>query len=77
VLGSAVGRFPSAISVRAAYSYALLEAGVDPLEAEAALREVLKLDPNNAQARRNLEALYRNTGRWVEGILDSSPDGQK
>ena len=71
-----MGRFPSAIPVRAAYSYALLEAGADPIEAEGALREVLKLDPNNIQARRNLEALYRNTGRWVEGVVDSPPEKQ-
>jgi tetratricopeptide (TPR) repeat protein len=70
MLERAVARFPSSVPVRAAYSYALLKGGFDPIEAEAALREVLKLDPNNAQAKRNLEALYRNTGRWVEGVLD-------
>lgn len=47
--------------------------GNDPLEAERALREVLRLDPDNGQAKRNLEALYRNTGRWVEGVLDPPP----
>jgi len=26
-----------------------------------------------AQARRNLEVLYRNTGRWIEGVLDGAP----
>jgi hypothetical protein len=45
------------------YSYALLKGGFDPVEAEAALRAALKLDPENGQATRNLEALYRNTGR--------------
>jgi tetratricopeptide (TPR) repeat protein len=70
VLESAVARFPQSVSLRAAYSYALLEGGFDTVEAEAALREVLKLDPENGQAKRNLEALYRNTKRWVEGMLD-------
>ncbi len=54
----------------AALTYALLEGGASFDEALAALREVLKLDPENAQAKRNLEALYRNTGRWVEGAID-------
>ncbi len=65
-----MGRFPSSVPVWSAYSYALLEGGAEPVEAEAALREVLILDPENGQAKRNLEALYRNTGRWVEGVLD-------
>jgi len=26
--------------------------------------------PANAQARHNLEILMRNTGRWVEGVID-------
>ena len=51
------------------------QGGADPVEAEAAVREVLRLDPHNAQARTNLEALYRNTGRWVEGVLDPPPAG--
>jgi glycosyltransferase involved in cell wall biosynthesis len=75
ILESAVARFPRSVPIRAAYSYALLEGGFDPLDAETALRDVLKLDPENAQAKRNLEALYRNTGRWVEGMLDA--DGAK
>lgn len=70
VLESATGRFPASVSVWSAYSYALLESGSDFGEAERALREVLRLDPENAQAKRNLEALYRNTGRWVEGVVD-------
>jgi glycosyltransferase involved in cell wall biosynthesis/tetratricopeptide (TPR) repeat protein len=75
ILESAVARFPGSVPIRVAYSYALLEGGFDPLDAEAALRDVLKLDPENAQAKRNLEALYRNTGRWVQGMLDA--DGAK
>jgi tetratricopeptide (TPR) repeat protein len=73
VLEAAVGRFPLSVPVWAAYSYALLEGGFDPHDAEAALREVLRLDPENGQAKRNLEALLRNTGRWLEGVLDPPP----
>ena len=70
VLERAAARFPSSVPVWAALSYCLLEGGADPVGAEAALREVLRLDPENVQAKRNLEALYRNTGRWVEGAID-------
>jgi hypothetical protein len=38
---------------------------------EKAFRGVLERDPHNDQARRNLEVLYRKTGRWVEGVLDA------
>ena len=74
VLERAVARFPSSVPIRTALSYALLEGGFDSLEAEAALRQVLKLEPEKVQAKRNLEALYRNTGRWVEGAIDPTPD---
>jgi len=77
VLEMAVGRFQSSVAVRAAYSYELLESGADPVEAEEVLRAILRLDPGNTQAKRNLEALYRNTGRWVEGILDEPQDPNK
>jgi hypothetical protein len=43
---------------------------------EAALRDILELDPKNMQARHNLEVLYRNTGRWVEGVLDGLETGR-
>lgn len=52
-------------------THALLKGGSDPAAVEAALRELLTRDPHNAQARRNLEVLLRNEGRWVEGVIDS------
>jgi hypothetical protein len=40
-----------------------------------AFRGVLEVDPANAQARHNLEVLYRRTGRWVEGVIDPPSGG--
>ncbi|HUS29773.1 MAG TPA: hypothetical protein VMZ53_14815 [Kofleriaceae bacterium] len=37
-----------------------------PREAEAQLRRILGMLPNDATARSRLEELYRNEGRWVE-----------
>jgi hypothetical protein len=39
---------------------------------EPAFRSILELDPHNDQAKRNLEVLYRKTGRWVEGVIDGA-----
>ncbi|OWK35319.1 glycosyltransferase [Fimbriiglobus ruber] len=66
ILTAASARFPDSVPVRAALSVALLQGGADPTEAEAAVRAVLALDPDNAQAKHNLAALYRNTGRRVD-----------
>jgi hypothetical protein len=56
--------------VRVALSHARIAADAPPAQLEAAFRGVLSIDPGNEQARRNLEVLYRKTGRWVEGVID-------
>jgi tetratricopeptide (TPR) repeat protein len=73
VLEDAIGRMPRALGVRVTLSHIHIAASSHPEVLERAFRGVLELDPNNAQARYNLEVLYRKIGRWVEGVLDGSP----
>jgi hypothetical protein len=61
---------PQALGLRVALSHIHIGANSPPEALEAAFKGVLELDPHNDQARRNLEALYRNTRRWIEGVLD-------
>jgi GT2 family glycosyltransferase/glycosyltransferase involved in cell wall biosynthesis/tetratricopeptide (TPR) repeat protein len=72
VLEEAIQRLPRALGVRVALSHIHIGADSPPEVLERAFRGVLELDPNNAQARYNLELLYRKTGRWIEGILDGA-----
>jgi glycosyltransferase involved in cell wall biosynthesis len=72
VLEEAAREFPHAVGVRVALSHARLAADAPPEVLEAAFKGVLELDPANAQARHNLEVLYRKTGRWVEGVIYSN-----
>jgi hypothetical protein len=51
--------FPSALRARIYLSHALLQEGKDWVAAEQALRDILKLDPANAEAKHNLEILRR------------------
>ncbi|VTR91657.1 family 2 glycosyl transferase : Glycosyl transferase OS=Singulisphaera acidiphila (strain ATCC BAA-1392 / DSM 18658 / VKM B-2454 / MOB10) GN=Sinac_0358 PE=4 SV=1: Glyco_trans_1_2: Methyltransf_24: Glyco_transf_4: Glycos_transf_1: Glycos_transf_2: TPR_7: TPR_6: TPR_10 [Gemmata massiliana] len=74
VLEEAVSRFPGSLGARMALSHARIAADAAPEALEAAFRGILELDPGNTQAKRNLEVLYRKTGRWVEGILDGAPN---
>jgi tetratricopeptide (TPR) repeat protein len=59
LLEETVQRFPQALRPRLALTHVLLFEGKDLEAAEMALREVLALDPGNANARGNLEALLR------------------
>jgi GT2 family glycosyltransferase/tetratricopeptide (TPR) repeat protein len=63
VLREAVGRFPQALWPRVALSYAYLQEGKDPAATERALRDVLALDPQNAEAAHNLTLLLRKQGQ--------------
>jgi thioredoxin-like negative regulator of GroEL len=71
VLEAAIARMPQALGLRVALSHIHIGANSPPESLEAAFKGVLELDPHNDQARRNLEALYRNTGKWVQGVIDS------
>jgi glycosyltransferase involved in cell wall biosynthesis/thioredoxin-like negative regulator of GroEL len=59
LLEDAVRRFPQAVRPRLALTHVLLFEGKDFDAAEKALREVLAIDPGNANARGNLDALLR------------------
>jgi tetratricopeptide (TPR) repeat protein len=59
LLEEARTHFPAALAPRVTLSHALLQEGADLDAAEAALREVLALDPSNAEAKHNLEVLHR------------------
>ncbi|MCE9562617.1 MAG: glycosyltransferase, partial [Planctomycetes bacterium] len=67
-LEDAVKQYPGALSLRITLSHARLADGSSPEVLEAALRSILEIDPNNTQARHNLQVLMRNTGRWIEGV---------
>jgi glycosyltransferase involved in cell wall biosynthesis/predicted Zn-dependent protease/predicted O-methyltransferase YrrM len=69
-LEEALAKAPGALGLRVALSHAHIAAESPPEVLEASFRGVLEADPHNAQARRNLEVLYRKTGRWLEGVLD-------
>ncbi len=51
---------PDNLRPRVALSHLLLKSGTDPDAAEAVLREILQLDPANAEARHNLAVLLRS-----------------
>jgi lipopolysaccharide biosynthesis regulator YciM len=72
ILEEAIKRMPEAIGPRVALSHIHIAADSPPKVLEQAFRGVLELDPHNAQAKRNLEVLYRKTGRWIEGIKDNT-----
>lgn len=66
LLEGLVARQPGALAPRVLLSHALLRAGTDWAEAEAALRGVLDLDPGHAEVRHNLSVLLRQLGRADE-----------
>jgi glycosyltransferase involved in cell wall biosynthesis/Flp pilus assembly protein TadD len=59
LLESACATFPQAVPLRSALSHVLLQEGRDLQAAEDALRQVLRLDPENKEARHNLDLLLR------------------
>jgi glycosyltransferase involved in cell wall biosynthesis/tetratricopeptide (TPR) repeat protein/predicted O-methyltransferase YrrM len=77
VLEEAVARLPRSLGVRVALSHVHIAAESTPDVLEKSFRGVLELDPHNDQATRNLEVLYRKTGRWLEGVVDPNapPEG--
>ena len=67
ILQRLIAADPQALKPRVALSYAYLQEGRDWESAEQALRELLALDPQHAEARHNLKVLleqrsYRSTG---------------
>ncbi|MBA4190897.1 MAG: hypothetical protein C0467_23155 [Planctomycetaceae bacterium] len=58
------------MSLRITLSHVRLADGSPPDVLEAALRAILELARENAQARHNLAVLMRNTARSIEGVID-------
>jgi Flp pilus assembly protein TadD len=59
LLETAIEQHPRQVALRVLLSRALLEPGRDGPAAERALRQVLELDPDNREARNNLETYLR------------------
>jgi glycosyltransferase involved in cell wall biosynthesis/Tfp pilus assembly protein PilF/predicted O-methyltransferase YrrM len=73
IVEAAVREFPTSVGVRVALSHVRFADGSPPEVIEAALMAILELDPNNPQAKHNLQVLLRNTGRWIEGVIEPPP----
>jgi len=63
LLEETIERSPRALWPRVVLSHVLLQEGRDWAAAEAALQNVLSLDPAHAEARRNLAILRQQQGR--------------
>jgi GT2 family glycosyltransferase/tetratricopeptide (TPR) repeat protein len=66
VLQEVLPLYPDALGPRVLLSHILLQENKDLLAAEHVLREILKLDPPNGEARHNLSVLLKNLGRPVD-----------
>jgi hypothetical protein len=60
---AAVAAFPGAVGPRLALARVLLQEGADAAAAERALRDVLALAPDHAEAQHNLAVLLSQQGR--------------
>jgi hypothetical protein len=58
-----VARNPAWVYPRIILSHVLLQEGKDEAAAEQVLREIVELDPSQAESWRNLAVLYRHQGR--------------
>jgi tetratricopeptide (TPR) repeat protein len=63
-------RYPTALWPRVIMSHALLQENQDLQAAEAALREILTMDPHHMQARHNLEILLSKKGPERKTVHD-------
>jgi glycosyltransferase involved in cell wall biosynthesis/predicted Zn-dependent protease len=73
LLEEVVAREPEAMEVLLLLSHALLHEGKDWPAAEKVLRDILRLDPQNAEAQHNLTVLLRRQGRQSEKPPDHRP----
>jgi GT2 family glycosyltransferase/tetratricopeptide (TPR) repeat protein len=67
LLHDIITAYPQAVWPRVILSHCLLQEGRDWAAAEQALRDVLALDPHNAEAKSNLAVLLRQQGREDAG----------
>ncbi len=68
-LEEAIARVPQAVAPRVILTHVLLQEGQDHAAAERALRELLLLDPSQAESWRNLAVLQRHQGHPAEARL--------
>ena len=66
VVEAAIANHPHALSARVILADVLLLENRDFVAAERALRVVLEIAPNHAEARKKLHALLRQQGRTAE-----------
>ncbi|MCS6852417.1 MAG: tetratricopeptide repeat protein [Gemmataceae bacterium] len=66
LVGQAIALDPRAVPPRVVLSHVLLREDRDAKAIEQALRDVLALQPDHAEAGHNLAVLYRRLGRWTE-----------
>jgi tetratricopeptide (TPR) repeat protein len=69
ILEETTARHPRALRPRVVFSLALLQERRDLVAAEAALRDVLMLDPGHASTLHNLKVLLHEQGRSLENRL--------
>jgi tetratricopeptide (TPR) repeat protein len=67
LLAEAIARDPLAEGPRMVLSYVYLQEGTDPAATEQALRDVLVVNPQNAEARHNLTVFLREHGHAAVG----------
>jgi Tfp pilus assembly protein PilF len=67
LLAEAIARDPLAEGPRMVLSYVYLQEGTDPAATEQALRDVLVVNPHNAEARHNLTVFLREQERTAVG----------
>jgi glycosyltransferase involved in cell wall biosynthesis/tetratricopeptide (TPR) repeat protein len=75
LLEAACAASPQAVPPRLVLSHALLQEGRDLQAAESVLREVLRLEPGNAEARDNLDKLLRQKEAVADVALGGAPPG--
>ena len=68
ILEETIAKHAEALWPRVILTHVLLQEGRDWLAAEKALRDVLAVDPGNAEAQRNLEVLHRQHPDLPEGL---------
>jgi tetratricopeptide (TPR) repeat protein len=73
LLEAAIAQAPRELPPRVVLSHCLLQEARDGAAAERALRNVLGLDPDHAEARRNLAILLEHQGRPAEAALLRQP----
>ena len=74
VVEKAIALAPQALTPRLALTHVLLRAGDDPEAFEKALREVLALDPNHAEAGHNLKVLLQRRRLMEPGCGEPKAD---